>query len=367
MAGHDRMGKTYQHLPRWGRILAGVLIVAIILGAGWYYWQKNAKVTPLGRTVTVKRGTVRSIVQATGSVAAVESVDIGAKITGRIVDVRVQENERVHAGQVLIVLDDSHYRSVLEQARARWDTSRKNYERLKRLADAGGIARKELDAARMEWEVATAEHEMAAAQLADTVIRSPIDGIVVGKPVPAGQSVSSGLSSPMVLLTIADVFQMELQVLVDEADIGKVRAGQKVGFTVDAFPRKMFMGEITNISAKATLQQNVVYYPVTISLKGAQAELRPNMTVRVTLVAAQKKDVLNVPAVAVANRGRQAFVRVLDGDEIREVDIQKGLAGAERVEVAAGLREGDKVLLPPGAKSGMSGMSMGLPGGGHHH
>ena len=356
------------HRVQFGsKILAGLLIAAMIVGIGWYCRQKGAKAMPQGRTVTVKRGTVRSMVQATGSVAAVDSVDIGAKIAGRIIDVRVQENDRVHAGQVLAVLDDSHYRALLEQADARLEVGRKNYERLKLLAAAGGIARKELDVARMEWEVAVAEQEMAAAQLTDTVIRSPIDGIVVGKPIPAGQTVSSGLSTPMVIMTIADLARLELQVLVDEADIGKVRAGQKVGFTVDAYPRKMFMGELTNISAKATLQQNVVYYPVTISLQGEQADLRPNMTVRVTVVAAQKKDVLSIPAVAIANRGRQAFVRVLDGDETREVDIQKGLIGTERVEVAAGLREGDKVLLPPGAKGGMSGMSMGLPGGGHHH
>ena len=361
------MSKISRRVQLGSKILIGLLLVAVIMGAGWVYWQKSAKAKPLGRTVTVKRGTVRSIVQATGSVAAVDSVDIGAKITGRIVDVRVQENDRVHVGQVLAVLDDSHYRALVEQADARREVSRKNYERLKLLAVAGGIARKELDAARMEWEVAAAEYEMSAAQLTDTVIRSPIDGIVVGKPIPAGQTVSSGLSTPMVLMTVADLARLELQVLVDEADVGKIRIGQKIGFTVDAYPRKMFMGEILSISSKATLQQNVVYYPVTISPQGQQADLKPNMTVRVTVVAAQKKNVLNVPAVAIANRGRQAFVRVPDGDEIREVDIQKGLIGTERVEVAAGLQEGDKVLLPPGAKGGMSGMSMGLPGGGHHH
>ena len=367
MPVQEQMKKITHRVQFGSKILAGLLIVAIIVGARWVYWQKNAKAKPLGRTVTVKRGTVRSIVQATGSVAAVDAVDIGAKIAGRIVDVRVQENDRVQVGQVLAVLDDSHYRALVEQADARREVSQKNYERLQLLAAAGGIARKELDAARMEWEVAAAEYEMAAAQLADTVIRSPIDGIVVGKPIPAGQTVSSGLSTPMVIMTIADLARLELQVLVDEADVGKIRIGQKVGFTVDAIPRQMFMGEILSVSSKATLQQNVVYYPVTIFPKGKQPDLKPNMTVRVTVVAAQKKDVLSVPTVAIANRGRQTFVRVLDGDDIREVDIQKGLIGTERVEVAAGLQEGDKVLLPPGAKGGMSGMSMGLPGGGHHH
>jgi multidrug efflux pump subunit AcrA (membrane-fusion protein) len=199
------MIKNDRNLSGLGKVLVAMLIVAAIAGTGWYYCRKNAKATPLGRTVTVKRGMVRSLVQATGSVVAVDSVDVSAKITGRIIEVRVRENDRVHVGQVLAVLDDSHYRALTEQADAKREVSRKNYERLKLLAVAGGIARKELDAARMDWEVAAAEYEMAAAQLADSVIRSPIDGIVVGKPIPAGQTVSSGLSSPMVIMTVADV------------------------------------------------------------------------------------------------------------------------------------------------------------------
>ena len=144
MPVQDQMQKNTHRVQFGSRILVGLLVLAIIMGAGWYYWQKSAKAKPLGRTVTVKRGTVRSIVQATGSVAAVDSVDISAKITGRIVDVRVQENDRVHVGQVLAVLDDSHYRALVEQADARREVSRKNYERLQLLAAAGGIARKEL-------------------------------------------------------------------------------------------------------------------------------------------------------------------------------------------------------------------------------
>jgi HlyD family secretion protein len=125
------MIKNDRNLSGLGKVLVAMLIVAAIAGTGWYYCRKNAKATPLGRTVTVKRGMVRSLVQATGSVVAVNSVDVSAKITGRIIEVRVRENDRVHVGQVLAVLDDSHYRALTEQADAKREVSRKNYERLK--------------------------------------------------------------------------------------------------------------------------------------------------------------------------------------------------------------------------------------------
>ena len=344
------------------------LLVTVIAATGCYFWHKNNKPVSPGKTVTVKRGLIRSVVQATGSVAATHSVDISAKITGRVMEVRVNENDQVTAGQIVIVLDDSHYKALMEKARSRLDVSLKNFERLKRLAAVGGIAAKELEQGKMEWLVAENDYNIAASQLADTVIRSPINGTVVGKPIPAGQSVSSGLSNPMVLMTIADLSQLELQVLVDEADIGKLKVMQKVGFMVDSFPKKMFAGKITTISGKANVQQNVVYYPVAISLDKPEEGFKPGMTVRVTVVAGQKKDVLTVPAVAIATKTNGSYVKVVESERVQEKMIQKGMVGTSRVEVTSGLQEGDQVLLPPGSKGG--GM-MGLPsmgaGAGHAH
>jgi RND family efflux transporter MFP subunit len=349
------------------QVLVVAILAAAIAGAGFFYWQKAKNPAVIGKTVTIKRGMVRSMVQATGLVAAVHSVDISSKITGRIVEVRAGENDVVTAGQVLIVLDDSHYKALMEQAAAQLEVCRKNYERMQKLTSVGGAPQKELDGARMEWQVAEADYIIALSQVNDAVIRASISGTVVGKPVPAGQTVSPGLSSPLVLMTIADVSRLELQVQVDEADIGKIKAGQKVGFMVDAVPNKMFVGKIAILSEKANIQQNVVYYPVTIALESANTTFKPGMTVRVTVVTGQKKDVLTVPAVAIAARPDGSYVKVVKNGQVREVMITKGLIGTDRLEVTSGLQEGDQVLLPSGAAGGMMGMPrLGVPGGGHH-
>ena len=350
------------------KVIVAAALVAVITGTFFYYWQKAKKPASLGKTVTIKRGTIRSLVQSTGSVAAVNPVDISAKITGRIVEVKVNENDSVTAGQVLIVLDDSHYRALAAKAAAMLDVCRKNYERMQTLVTVGGASQKQMDAAKMEWQVAEADDAMARSQVNDAIIRAPISGTVVGKPIPAGQSVSSGLSTPMVLMSIADLSRLELQVQVDEADIGKLKTGQKVGFMVDAYPDKMFMGLITTISEKANVQQNVVYYPVVISMESAQGRFKPGMTVRVTVVTGQKKDVLTVPALAVTSRQGGSYVRVVENGQTRETMITKGMVGTDRVEVTNGLQEGDQVLLPPGVMGGMTGLpGLGAPGGGHHH
>ena len=352
---------------RYWQVWLVVILIAAITGAGYYYWKKMNKPPSFGKTVTIKRGMIRSLVQATGSVAAVNSVDISSKITGRIVEVRVAENDVVKAGQIVILLDASHYRALAEQASAKMNTRRRDFERLKKLAAVGAIPPKDLDAARMEWQVAEADYTMALTQVEDTVIRAPVGGTVVGKPVPAGQTVSPGLSSPLVLMSIANVSRLELQVQVDEADIGKIKSGQKVGFMVDAVPGKMFAGKIAMISEKANIQQNVVYYPMTIAIDEAAAPLKPGMTVRVTVVTGQKRDVLTVPAIEISARPDGSYVKILSNGQTQEVKITKGLIGMDRVEVADGLQEGDQVVLPPGSKGGMMGLPrMGPPGAGHH-
>ena len=360
--------KKVRQIPRgyWKSFIVAVLVMLTVVG-GFQYWRQTVKPATLGKTVTIQRGTIRSLVQATGSVAAVNPVDISAKITGRIVEVRVNENDSVSAGQVLIVLDDSHYKALEAQIAARLAVCRKNYERMRALTALGGVTQKQLDGTKMEWQVAEAEYNMALSQVSDTIICAPISGTVVGKPVPAGQTVSSGLSSPMVLMSIADISRLELQVQVDEADIGKIKTGQRVGFMVDAYPDKMFMGLITLISEKANVQQSVVYYPVVISMETTQGRFKPGMTVRVTVVTGQKKNVLTVPALAITSRKDGSYVKVVENGQARETLITKGMVGTDRVEVTGGLQEGDQILLPPLANAGMMGVPrMGVPGGGHH-
>ena len=307
------------------------------------------------------------MVQAAGSIVPVNPVDISSKVTGRILEVRVQENEFVRKGQILVSLDDSHARTALEQAEAKLKKYAVDYARMQQLAQVGGIALQKLDAARMDRDVAQACRDAAAADLLDTVIHAPIDGTVVGKPIAAGQTVTSGLSSPMVLLTLADISALQIEVLADEANIGGIKVGQKTSFAVDSIPGKMFMGVISRISHKANVQQNLVYYTITVEFAAGKAQFKPGMTARVTAVTDERKNVLMLASAALRRDARQRpYVRAMVDGIAQDLPIQLGIEGSDRVEVAGGLNEGDAVLLPPGDKTGMSGLpGLGVSGSGH--
>lgn len=343
---------------KWLLLLTAILAAAKI-GLD-YYDKQNAKPLVSGSLVAVERGDIAASVSATGTISAVNSVDVSSKITGRIVAVNVNENDRVRAGQILIVLDDSSQRTQVAQTRAQASNTRANYERSRQLAAGGAISAQQLDADRTAYEVAQANYDNASSGLSDTVIYSPIDGLVIGKPIPAGQTVSPGISNPMVLLTVADMSTMQIQVQVDETDIGKIRLGQPVRFTVDAYPGKTFDGSVTTISQKAVIQQNVVYYTVYVTVDSPQGLLFPTMTARVTIAVGESKNTLLLPLPALKeNKGQKYVLRLLDGKE-QTVPVTVGLSDDEKVEISGGLREGDQVILPsskpanaPGGAPGM--------------
>ncbi len=161
----------------------------------------------------------------------------------------------------------------------------------------------------MMWRKAT--YDNAASQLSYTVITAPIDGLVIGKPIPAGQTVAPGISNPMVLLTVADLSKMQIQGQVDESDIGRVKLGQKVDFTVDAYPGKTFTGVVSLISQKAVIQSNVVYYTVYVDVDSPQGLLFPTMTARVTIKVGESKNTLVIPLSAVKEIKGQKTVQVM--------------------------------------------------------
>jgi len=325
-------------------ILLAALAIAAKAGLS-YYGHRNAPAFT-GSVMTVKRGDVQATVSATGTIAAVNSVDVSSKITGLITEVKVKENDMVKAGQVLIQLDDTSLKAQVSQARAQLANATAIYERSKKLAAIGGESIQQLDSDRTAYEVAKATYDNIVSQFHDTVIRAPIDGMVIGKPIPAGQTVSPGISNPMVLMTIADLSQMQIQALVDESDIGRVKLGQKVNFTVDAYPGKTFTGVVSLISQKAVIQQNVVYYTVYIDIDSPQGLLFPTMTARVTINVGESKNALVVPLSAVKEIKGQKYVQALVNGKPESVPVQLGLADDEKVEILSGLKEGDQIVLP---------------------
>jgi len=223
-----------------------------------------------------------------------------------------------------------------------------------------------LESARMDYNVNQATYDDAMSQLNDTIIRAPIDGQVIGKPIPAGQAVAPGISSPMVLLTVADLSKMQIETQVDESDVGKMQVGQKVTFTVDAYPGKTFSGVVANVSQKANVVSNVVYYSVLVDVDAGDNLLKPTMTARVSINVAESKNTLIVPLGAVkSNSGAGQYVVVVNNGKTENTPVTTGITGEDKIEILSGLTEGEQVVVSsaktqtPGAgKSG--GMIPGL-------
>ncbi|MCX7780836.1 MAG: efflux RND transporter periplasmic adaptor subunit [Negativicutes bacterium] len=347
------MGALWRMITRY-KWWALIILAAVAVGSQltYDYYQSKNKPAIAGKVITVERSDITSTIAATGTITPVNLVNVSSKITGLIREVKVNENDRVKAGQILILLDDTHLKALVSQARARLANAEANYVRMGKLADMGAVSHQQLDAARMDYHVAQAAYDDAVSQFNDTVIKAPIDGTVIGKPIPAGQTVSPGISTPMILLTIADMSKMQIEAQIDETDIGKTAVGQKVTFTVDAYPGKTFTGVVANISQKAVIQQNVVYYPVIIDVDSPEGLLRPTMTARISILAGERKGVLTVPLAAVKEAKGQRYVVQVNGDKTQNITVATGLSTEDRIEIVSGLREGDRILLPQSRQQG---------------
>lgn len=342
------MQNMWQKIKSYKKWLIFFLVVAVTAAGGMAYWKKSAKPANAvtGTVVTVGRGDVESVVSATGTISAVNSVDISSRVTGLIRQLNVKENDIVSAGQVLVVLDDTTLRAQVAQYEAQLQNYAAIYERSQRLAEIGGESSQQLDADRTNYLVAQSNYNNYAAQLDYYVITSPIAGVVVGKPTPAGQTVAQGISTPQVIMTIADMSQMQIKVQVDETDIGKIKEGQTVSFTVDAYTDKTFTGRVVSISKSATTSSNVVYYPVYVNVDNPEGLLYPTMTARVSLHVGERKNVLVVPLSAVKEDKGQKIVQCMINGKAESVPVEVGLSDEDKVEIVSGLNEGDQIILP---------------------
>ena len=283
------MINIWQKLMKHKKWLIIGVIAIVAIKAGFDVQQNRASAAAVTPKLTkVERGDIVSIVSATGTIQPLNQVDISSKITGQLKEVRVKENELVKAGQVLVVLDDTRLKAQVTQAREKLNNTASNFERNNRLQSIGAVSEQQLDNSRMEYNVAQANYDEVLSQLNESVITAPIDGVVIGKPLPAGQMVAQGISNPMVILTVADMSKMQIEAQVDESDIGKVAVGQTTSFTVDTYQGKTFTGKISGVSQKATTAQNVVYYTVTIDVNDAGTLLKPSMTARLSIHAGER-------------------------------------------------------------------------------
>ena len=328
-----------------------VIFCALLLAGGYggykYYVSSQTPVATV-KTGVVERGNLVETISATGALSAVNNVDISSKITGRIVEVLVEENQHVNAGDVLVRLDDTALMATMRQMKAKLDNAEANYNRFQKLVESGAISRSEYDNVYADYLVAKTNYEKAASDVQDTVITTPIDGYIIGEPTPVGQTISSGISEPQVIMSVATLDDMQIEAMVDESDIGQVKVGQKVTFSVDAYPNETFTGKVRLISRKAEVSNNVIYYKVYVDVDDAKGKLLPTMTARADFVIASAENVLMVPVNCIYADGKRRFVKVYNTKtkESREVDVKLGLSNDSEIVVQTdGLQPGEVLLV----------------------
>jgi HlyD family secretion protein len=310
-------------------ILIIIVLVAVGAGAGAYYMRKGAP-EPVVSTFPITRGDIVDAVQSTGTLEAVETVDVGTQVSGVVDAMYADFNSIVKKGQVIARLDPSIIQTQIEQARANVVRSeadldrlrvsladaKQKLERAKELAGRQLIAKTELEAA--ELNVRTAESQIRSSEagltqarsqlntqevnLGHTVIKAPIDGIVISRSVDQGQTVAASMNAPVLYVLAADLTQMQVLANIDESDVGRMRPGQAVHFRVDAYPTETFTGAVQQVRLLPTTVQNVVTYQTVISVPNPEYKLKPGMTATVTIEVARKNNVLRLPSAALRFR-----------------------------------------------------------------
>ena len=288
------------------------LIVLAALGASVYaYYKRKAVVEPTVTTMPLSRGDIAETVQATGTLEAVETVDVGTQVSGVVDEMAVDFNDIVKKGQVIARLDPSIIQTQIEQAKANVTRAEADLDRLRvNLADA----KRKFEQAKLMWEkqliprdqyetaelnVKTQESQIRSSEagliqtksqlntqevnLGHTVIRAPIDGIVISRSVDQGQTVAASMNAPVLYVIAADLTKMQIIANIDESEIGRMRTGQPVTFRVDAYPTETFRGIVHQVRLLPTTVQNVVTYSTVISVPNPDYKLKPGMTGNVTI------------------------------------------------------------------------------------
>jgi len=390
--------------PRFGRAFRRWTVVSLlgavaVAGALRYRATRGAPALQF-ETVTVDRGTIAAKVAATGTVSALVTVSVGSQVSGRIEKLFVDFGSVVRQGQTVATLDSAFFRAAVAQARANHAAAKasvekaaattlqtqRDFARAMELAADGLTSRAELEGAGAELQVSAAAQRAAEAGVAQTAaaleqaelnlryttIVSPINGIVISRNVDVGQTVAAALYAPTLLLIAQDLTRMQVDTNVAEADVGKIRAGMPVTFTVDAHPRRSFQGTVRQVRDNAQTIQNVVTYDAVIDVDNSERLLKPGMTANVSFVHATIENALRLPNAALRFKPDAAFLAsyharartpsaeapiggldvdkrtiwVQQGGAASPVTVQTGISDGSFTEVVSGsLRERDEIVV----------------------
>ena len=387
-----------------GRIMAVILVLIVISGGLFWYYSKSAEEIQY-KTVRAERSDLRSVIQATGTLDAVETVDVGTQISGTVKEIYIDYNSVVKQGQLIAEIDSATQRTDVAQAEANLQVvqadlmnseavlanAEKSLARTRKLAEKDLIAKADVDTDEKTYLTAKAQVAASRARIAQynatlnktkinlgyTQIYSPVDGVVVAKNVEKGQTVAASYQTPSIAEIAKDLGQMQVEVNVDESDIGGVTEGQKATFTVDAHPNDPFDGVVTQVRLSPKTTDNVVTYVVIVKVSNNKGLLMPGMTANVSLIVEERKDVVVVPNSAFRFKpadpsaasgqpgagmmGKQTIAEVktpavyvpAKKAPVR-VEVKRGISDGQNTEIISGLSEGDEVItgiiVPNGAK-----------------
>lgn len=415
-------------------VIASALCLAGLAGVAFWRFGNGGQESPY-MTTPVQKGDITQVVTATGSLSAVITVQVGSQISGTIEKLNADFNSKVKAGQVVAQLNQDKFKAAVDQAKANLLAAQANVVKTKVSVEDGQrtltrsaelrkrefISQSELDAAQTSYDAAVGQLEVNKAQvaqaqaglnqtsvdLANTVIRSPVDGIVVSRNVDVGQTVAASLQAPVLFLIANDLSKMQVDTNVSEGDVGNVWMDQEVTFTVDAYPARRFTGQVLQVRNAAIMVQNVVTYDAVVGVDNKELLLKPGMTANVEFLVNRKTDIVKIPNAALrfrppsdkpqtqvaasgqpagpggggAGRGgnrnagqgsrsrgegrgnREATIYVLRDQKATPVRVRLGISDGTSTEVVAGeLKEGEQVILTMSG-SGSQARSATPPGG----
>lgn len=346
-------------------ILDVVIFIAGI--AGYFFYTRAPEVSY--KTARIERGMIVSTVAATGNLSAVTTVQVGTQVSGTIQKLYVDFNSRVKKGQAIAEIDPSLFNASVEQSQGNFLSAEANlqkagvaladaertFSRNSRMLADGIISQGDFDASETALQSARASVKAAEGAVAQnrgslmqsktnlrySVIRSPVDGVVISRAIDVGQTVAASFSTPTLFTIAQDLTKMQIEVSVDEADISRITLQQKVSFTVDSYPEQTFRGSVIQIRSAPIITQNVVTYVVVVSVDNSDMKLKPGMTANVSIEVAKKDDVLKLPPAALR------FKPKTKGDDPKEK--------------SSGERSGVSAQRPPGS-GGPGGGGKGAPG-----
>ena len=354
----------------WIGVVAVVLVALVI----WFMSGGKKEQTVEFETAKVEKQNISTSITATGTIEPVTSVTVGTQVSGIVSKLYVDYNSVVKKGQVIAELDKTNLISELNRAKAdltsaqstlNYETS--NFNRYQTLFDKGLVSANDYESARLSYDkarqsVASSRESVQKAQtnLGYATITSPIDGVVLSKAVEEGQTVAASFNTPELFTIAQDLTDMRVIADIDEADIGGVKEGQRVTFTVDAFPEDRFEGQVTQVRQQATTSSNVVTYEVVISAPNKDLKLKPGLTANVTIYTLEKNDVLAAPAKALRFVPNEALLKngqqiedveaktkvwTLEGNTFKAHAVEVGTSNGMLTEITSGISAGTEVLV----------------------